>query len=202
MAIVGASGARSAGEAVRGGADLVQVRAKELSSRALLALVREVIAAVGSADRVIVNSRPDIALLAGARGVHLPESGLAPRAVREAFPGLLIGASRHDRAGLEEAALQGADFAMVGPVFETPGKEPRVLGVARLGELLRGLQMPVLAVGGVSPGDVAVLRSCGVAGVAAIRPFARPEGASGAAASFREALDADGGRGASGGVAP
>jgi thiamine-phosphate diphosphorylase len=195
MAIVGAGGARSAGEALRGGADFVQVRAKELSSRALLALVRDVIAAAGSADRILVNSRPDIAALAGARGVHLPESGLDPRSVRAAFPGLLIGVSRHDRAGLEKAALDGADFAMVGPVYETPGKESRALGVSGFAELLRGLKVPVLAVGGVTKGDVGALRSCGAAGIAAIRPFAPAERARDAAASFRTALDAGRGRG-------
>ncbi len=194
MAIVGAGGARSAREAIRGGADYVQVRAKELSSREFLALVRDVIAAVGRADRIIVNSRPDIAALAGARGVHLPESGLDPRGVREAFPVLLIGVSRHDRAGLERAALDEADFAMVGPVFETPGKESRALGVAGLGELVSGLRVPVLAVGGVTPGDAAALQSCGVAGLAAIRPFASTERAREAAAAFRAALDAGRGR--------
>lgn len=197
MAIVGASGARSAGEAIRGGADLVQVRAKELTARALLALVRDVIAAAG-ADRVLVNSRPDIALLAGARGVHLPESGLDPRSVGEAFPGLLIGVSRHDRAGLERAVSDEADFAILGPAFETPGKEARALGVARLEDFLRGLKVPVLAVGGVTPNDAAALLACGAAGIAALRPFANPEGASRAAASFREAFDEGGGRGARG----
>ena len=201
MAIVGPSGARSAGAAIRGGADLVQVRAKEMTSRQLTALVREVICEVGRADLVLVNSRPDIALLTGALGVHLPESGLDPRSVRQAFPGLLIGVSRHDRIGLERADSQGADFAMVGPVFETPGKETRALGVARLSELLFGLKIPVLAVGGVAPHHAFALLACGASGLAAIRPFANPEGASPAATSFREALDDGGGRGPGGGGA-
>ena len=189
MAIVGPSGARSAGEAIRGGADLVQVRAKELASRELLALVRDVIAEVGRADLVLVNSRPDIAELTGALGVHLPESGLDPRVVRRAFPGLLIGVSRHDRAGLEQAAWQGADFAVVGPAFETPGKEARALGVDRLETIVLGVTMPVLVVGGVTPGHVGALLARGVRGVAAIRPFASPPEAFGAATAFREALD-------------
>ncbi len=193
MAIVGPSGARSAAEAIRGGADLVQVRAKELSSRRLTALVLEVIAAVGRADLVLVNSRPDIASLTGALGVHLPESGLDPQGVRQAFPGLLIGVSRHDRAGLDRAASQGVDFAMVGPAFETPGKEARALGLARLSELLSGLKMPVLVVGGVAPDNAAALLACGAAGLAAIRPFEHPENASKAAASFRVELDGRGG---------
>jgi len=198
MAIVGAGGARSAAAAIRGGADLVQVRARERDSRGLVALVRDVIGEVGRADLVLVNSRPDIAEITGALGVHLPESGLDPRSVRLAFPGLRIGVSRHDRAGLERAVADGADFAILGPAFETPGKEARALGVARLELLLRGLKLPVLAVGGVAPSDAASLLACGASGVAAIRPFANPETASRAAASFREALDEGGGRGARG----
>ena len=199
MAIVGAGGACSAAEAVRGGADLVQVRAKDLTSRELVALVREVIAEVGRADRILVNSRPDIAELTGAAGVHLPESGLDPRSVRRAFPRLLIGVSRHDRAGLERAAEDNADFIVVGPAFKTPGKEERALGVARIGELLSGGRTPVLAVGGIAPGNVAALLAAGVRGIAAIRPFASPGRASMAAASFRKALDAGGSREARGG---
>jgi len=192
MAIVGLSGARSAGAAIRGGADFVQVRAKNLGSRDLAALVRDVIAEAGRPDVVLVNSRPDIAELTGARGVHLPETGLDPRAVRRAFPGLLIGVSRHDARGLERAADAGADFALVGPVFETPGKEPHAFGPTRLEELLRGLKMPVLAVGGMTPDRVEVLRRCGVRGVAAIRPFENPAEAEEASAAFRQALEARG----------
>ena len=192
MAIVGAGGARSAREAVRGGADLVQVRAKELNSRELLRLVRAVIAEVGAADRVFVNSRPDIAELTGALGVHLPESGLDPRSVRRAFPGLQLGVSRHDRPGLDRAAREEADFAILGPALQTPGKEARALGVARLAELVSGLRLQVLAVGGIAPGDVPELLASGVRGIAALRPFVSPEGASSAALAFREALDGEG----------
>src|SRR5204862_4695539 len=116
---------------------------------------------VGRADRVLVNSRPDIARITGALGVHLPESGLDPRSVRQSFPGLLIGVSRHDCAGLEEAARQGADFALLGPAFTTPGKEEHALGLQRIEESLRGLGLPVLAVGGVKAGHVTALLACG-----------------------------------------
>jgi len=192
MAIVGAGGARCAAEAFRGGADLVQVRAKELTSRDLVALVREVIAETGRADRILVNSRPDIAELTGARGVHLPESGLDPRSVRRAFPGLLVGVSRHDRGGLEGTAGDQADYVMIGPVFETPGKEALAFGVPGLQELVPAAKIPVLAVGGIAPGHVEALLAAGVRGVAAIRPFASANRARPAAASFREALDRGG----------
>lgn len=189
MAIVGSGGVLSAVHALQGGADLVQVRAKELTGCDLMALVRAVVAAIGDGDRVIVNGRPDIAHLAGARGVHLPESGLDPREVRRVFPGLLVGVSRHDREGLERAVDERADYAMLGPVFNTPGKADRALGTVRFHEHVRGLSIPVIAVGGVAPGTVRATLDSGASGIAAIRPFIDAWMARTEAASLRSALD-------------
>lgn len=190
MAIIGQDGALAAGRAVRGGADLVQVRAKHLSSRALMRLVRQVIVEVGDASRVIVNSRPDIAEGAGAVGVHLPESGLDPRAVRRAFPVLCVSVSRHDRAGLERAVAEGADFAVFGPVFETPGKSAHAWGVSGLATATRGMGLRVIAVGGVTALNASGIIGCGTAGVAAIRPFEDPLRAEAEATALRNSLDA------------
>ncbi len=190
MAIVGAEGAIAAGRAVRGGADLVQVRAKQLSSGALMRLVRDVITEVGDAGRVIVNSRPDIAERAGVAGVHLPESGLDPRAVRRAFPGLGVSVSRHDRPGLEQAEAEGADFAILGPVFDTPGKGAHVLGASGLRAALRGVGVRVIAVGGITALNASETIGCGASGVAAIRPFADPVEAEIEATHLRDGLDA------------
>jgi thiamine-phosphate diphosphorylase len=189
MAIVGAGGALSASRAVEGGADLVQVRAKHLSSRALERLVREVISGARPSARVLVNSRPDIAELADAWGVHLPEAGLDPKSVRRAFPRLVIGVSRHDRAGLERAIDEGADYALLGPVFDSPLKEGRALGLDRLREMLRGLAIPVLAVGGVTPGNAALVLDHGARGIAAIRPFEDEEASGHQAMRFRVSVD-------------
>ena len=189
MAIVGAGGAGSAGRAVQGGADLVQVRAKELSAGCLMSLVRDVVAEVGDGVRVIVNSRPDIAERAGAGGVHLPESGLTLLAVRRFFPGLSVSVSGHDSEALRRAALEGADFAILGPAFDTPGKEDRALGVDRVREMLSGLALPVILVGGVVPGNCGSLILAGARGVAAIRPFSNPDDALPSSASYRRALD-------------
>jgi len=188
MAIVRARDARSTGKAIHNNADLVQVRAKELTSRDLARLVREVIAEVGRADRVLVNSRPDIAEITGALGVHLPESGLDPLSVRRSFPGLRIGVSRHDRAGLDRAKDEGADFALLGPAFPTPGKEGRALGMIRLEETLKGLGLPVILVGGITPANAATVIGAGAQGVAAIRPFEDPKVARSSAGAFRQTL--------------
>ncbi|MBK5255663.1 MAG: thiamine phosphate synthase [Vicinamibacteria bacterium] len=192
MAIVGEGGARSAGQAVRGGADLIQVRAKELCGRDLASLVREVVAEVGAPDRVIVNSRADIAELTGACGVQLPESGLDPRDVRRAFPGLLIGVSRHGRAGLERAGGAGADFAILGPVFGTPGKQGRMMGLDGFQAIFHGLAIPILAVGGVSAANAPEILARGARGLAAIRLFADPSRAQAQARELRKAMDGAG----------
>lgn len=189
MVIVGEGGARSAGEAIRGGADLVQVRAKHLSSRNLIDLVRQVVLEIGSAERVVVNSRPDIAALTGAWGVHLPESGLDAPSVRAAFPQLRVGVSRHDRQGLDRAVAEGADYALLGPVFETPGKEARVMGVAAFGDAVRRLPLPVFAVGGINLERLGTLLAAGASGAAAIRPFAFEATTREEARRWRLALD-------------
>jgi thiamine-phosphate pyrophosphorylase len=163
---------RLAGAAARAGVDFVQVREKDLLARALRGLVGEVVAAVaGTGARVLVNGRPDVAVAAGAHGVQLPEEGLPVREVRDAFPGLVIGASRHSLEGARRAEDEGADFVVFGPVFATPGKEARAFGTTRLAEAARGLRIPVHAIGGIEPATAASAVAAGARGLAAIRTF-------------------------------
>lgn len=191
MAIVGKGGALSARASIEGGADLVQVRAKELVGRDLMVLVRDVVAELGGGDRVIVNSRPDVAERAGAWGVHLPESGLDVREVRSTFPRLRIGVSRHSRDGLLRAADEGADYALLGPMFSTPLKEDRVLRTSEWTQWL-GLvgALPVIAVGGITPENALRPIVGGCRGVAAIRLFQEPGRATEEARRLRGVLSA------------
>ena len=158
--------------AARAGLDLVQVREKDLAGGALLELVREIVRAVeGTPTRVLVNGRPDVACAAGAHGVQLPADGLPVAAVRAAFPQLVIGASCHDASEVRTAAVEGASFAVLGPVFATPGKESRALGAGALAGIARDAGIPVFAIGGIDALTAEVARAAGVHGVAAIRPF-------------------------------
>jgi thiamine-phosphate pyrophosphorylase len=183
--------ARRAAEAAGAGVDLVQVREKDLADRALRDLVAAVRAAVsGTATRVLVNGRPDVALAAGAHGVQLPEEGLPVAEVKRAFPTLVIGASCHSVDSARRAAGDGADFILLGPVFATPGKEERTLGLDTLSAAVSAVNVPVHAIGGVTPVRVAALRAAGARGAAAIRPFL--EGPPGA--MIRAFRDAEGGR--------
>jgi thiamine-phosphate diphosphorylase len=161
-----------AAAAARAGVDVVQVREKTLSDRALLAVVSAVRAALRPLPtRLLVNGRPDIALAAGADGVQVPEDGLPVADVKRAFPSLTVGASCHSVDAVRRAAGEGADFVLLGPVFATPGKEERVLGLDVLAAAASAVAVPVHAIGGVTPARVPALRAAGARGGAAIRPF-------------------------------
>jgi thiamine-phosphate pyrophosphorylase len=159
-------------EAAEAGVDRVQVREKDLGGRGLRALVSDILAATsGTAARILVNGRPDVAVAAGAHGIQLPEDGLPVSATKRAFPGLEVGASRHTVEGARRAEDEGADFVLLGPIFATPGKEERALGVGPLSEAARSLRIPVHAVGGIDAGNARLVVEAGASGLAAIRAF-------------------------------
>lgn len=172
-----------AGAAGRAGVDIVQVRERGLGDRTLLRLVERIVAAVdASATRVVVNDRADIAIAAGAAGVHLKDGGPPPMRVRAIVPaGCLIGRSVHrpEDVRLAEQA-HGVDYAICGTVFESaskPGRQP--LGLDGLAAVVRAAALPVLAIGGVDAGNASLVAGTGAAGVAAIGYFADGCGRSG-----------------------
>jgi thiamine-phosphate pyrophosphorylase len=156
---------------------LVQLREKNLRGRVLYELAAAAAGlARGSATRVLVNDRADIARAAGCDGVHLTTDSLHARTVRRAFgEGFLIGVSTHAPAEAREARDGGADFAVFGPVFDTPSKRaygPPV-GLEALSSAARELMpFPVVALGGVSSENAAEALRAGAAGVAGISLFA------------------------------
>jgi thiamine-phosphate pyrophosphorylase len=165
--------------AARDGVDLVQVRERDLDDRALLALVRRVIAEVADTPaRVLVNDRLDVALAAGAHGVHLRGDSIAASRVRAIAPrGFLVGRSVH---ALDEAIAidrEGAvDYLIFGTVFASagkPGGHP-VAGVEALARVCAAVRTPVLAVGGIDAARAVEARRAGAQGVAAIGVFAGP----------------------------
>ncbi len=159
--------------AVAAGVDLIQIRERDLATRALLALVEAAVArARGTATRILVNDRLDVALAAGA-ALHLPTHGFPVADVRRAYPDLLIGASCHNLEELGRAEEGGADFVVFGPIFETPSKKPYgpPLGVEKLAEVARAAKIPVLALGGITLVNAAACLQAGAAGLAAISLF-------------------------------
>lgn len=168
----------SLAEGLAPGTLAIQVREKDLCAKDLLKLVRDVVSAVrGRGVPVFVNDRADLALAAGADGVHLPGNGLDPADLRRVYPGL-IGVSTHSCAELSSLEPGVVDFATFGPVFSTPSKmaygPPQ--GVKALREAVDASRVPVFAIGGIKAETARDLKGTGIAGIAAISAvLASPE---------------------------
>ncbi|WP_418062240.1 thiamine phosphate synthase [Pimelobacter simplex] len=151
------------------GIDGFQVREKSLGTGDLVALTRSVLAAVRPRGAtVVVNDRLDVALAAGADGVHLGASDLAVADARRLAPGLLVGATCRSRDEVVAAAEAGADYAGFGPVHATSSKDglPAALGVAAV-TAAAGV-LPLVAIGGLDAARAAEVRAAGAHGVAVI----------------------------------
>lgn len=171
--------------------ELFQVRERDLDARPLAALVRELVAATrGSATRLIVNDRLDVALACGADGVHLRADSMSIGDARRLAPaGFLIGRSVHS---VEEAAVAfSADYLIAGTVFRTSSKPAQTacLGERGLAAIVRAASAPVLAIGGVSADTVDAVARAGAAGVAAIGLFSTPSDIAPAASALRTRFD-------------
>ena len=157
--------------AIEGGAGVVQVRMKSSPAGVILAAAREIVALAAGRALVIVNDRADLALLAGADGVHVGNDDLpAAEARRIVGPGLLVGRSTRTLAEAREAIVQGADHVGFGPMFATRTKsiaaEPRGLGALR--EVASGLGAPVVAIGGITLETIGEVARAGAAAAAVI----------------------------------
>jgi thiamine-phosphate pyrophosphorylase len=193
-------------EAARAGVDYIQLREKDLSTRELEMLARDALTAVrngvplrtenrelrtGLRTRLLINSRTDVALSAGADGVHLRADDIAPHELRQVLEvsahqppvtdHFLVAASCHTAADVFHAGSEAADFAVFAPVFEKKDapafekpvfekKDTHLTGLAALREACRA-KIPVLALGGVTVENAASCLNAGAAGIAAIRLF-------------------------------
>jgi thiamine-phosphate pyrophosphorylase len=154
--------------AIAAGVDMIQIREKDLAARQLLELVCQVRdLAAGSPTRVLVNDRLDIALAADIDGVHLPANGLPPAAVRPCVK--VLGISTHTLQEAIDAKRAQSDFIVFGPIFDTPGKT--AVGIEALREITSRVNIPVLAIGGITPENIQQVLTAGAAGIAGIRLF-------------------------------
>jgi thiamine-phosphate pyrophosphorylase len=165
--------------AAAAGAGWIQIREKDLDSRALAELARFAIAETRETSaRVLVNDRLDVALAANAAGVHLGENSLPVEVVSEwrrssGRLDFLIGVSCHSLESARAAERGGADYIFFGPVFATPSKAAfgAPQGTGRLREVCASAGIPVLAIGGVNAENARACIAAGAAGIAAIRLF-------------------------------
>ncbi|WP_205708539.1 thiamine phosphate synthase [Kineococcus siccus] len=176
---------------VAGGVTAVQVRAKDAPDRELLALVRsvqEVLRDTGVA--LLVDDAVDVALLAGADGVHLGQSDLPAAQVRDLVgPDLLLGLSVSSVEEVRAAPLDALDYLGVGPVWATPTK-PRAaapLGPAGVAAVVAAAALPCVAIGGLHAGTVAALRDTGVAGFCVVSEICAAADPAAAARGLRAA---------------
>jgi thiamine-phosphate pyrophosphorylase len=160
--------------ALESGIEFIQIREKHLSARQLTAHVEAVLQLPNPHHtRILVNDRLDIALACRAHGVHLRANSISPRLLRNTTPrGFLIAVSCHSIADLE--AAEGADFAVLSPIFETPGKGSP-LGLRYLAQAVHTSPVPVFALGGVTEERIPTCLRLGAKGVAGIRLFRLPD---------------------------
>jgi thiamine-phosphate pyrophosphorylase len=181
-------------EAAHAGIDLIQIREPRLDDRSLLTVVRAAIdAGAGTGARVIVNDRLDVALAAGAAGVHLRGNSFDAADARRLAPEeFLIGRSVHSVAEAVHAEKGGGcDYLVFGTVFPSatkPAGHPAA-GVEALERVCAAVTLPVLAIGGATVANTPRIAASGASGIAAISLFADVEGMVGTVRTVRRLFD-------------
>jgi len=169
--VVGADPVAQAVEALAGGASVLQLRVKERPAGEVLAVAERLVALARGRALVIVNDRADLAVLAGADGVHVGDEDLPVAAARAVVgPDLLVGRSTRTLADGLAALAEGADHVGFGPIFATATKRieeaPRGLGM--LAEVASRLPAPVVAIGGIGLDTIGPVAAAGAAAAAVI----------------------------------
>ena len=160
---------------MEGGANLVQLREKDLPAGQLLTLARELREITRGRALLFINDRVDVALACDADGVQLGEEGLPPEAAhRVAGDRLLVGRSVHSVEGALEAETKDADLLVVGTIFPTVSHEVTgPAGIGLLEEVSGRVRVPVLAIGGVKADNVESVIRAGAAGAAVVTAITR-----------------------------
>jgi thiamine-phosphate pyrophosphorylase len=168
----------------------LQLRDKPAGAGELLALARRLQRRVGAAGGVLlVNDRPDVAVLAGARGVHLGQDDLPVPEVHRLWPALLVGVSTHDVAQARQAQADGADYVAVGSVFPTTSKGGfELVGLDTLRGVRAEIRVPLVAIGGITLSRVPAVVAAGADGVAVISAVTGAPDPGAAAARLLEAV--------------
>lgn len=175
--------------ALKGGADIIQLREKGLPAREIFGLARDLKKICESYDALfILNDRLDVALAAGADGVHLGQDDLPVQDARKLVsrPDFLIGCSTHSLEQARAAVKDGADYLGCGPVFSTPTKpDYEAQGLELVREYRRHIEIPFVAIGGIDEANVELVKNAGARCVAAVRAVFDREDIESAARSLK-----------------
>jgi thiamine-phosphate pyrophosphorylase len=183
-------------KAVQGGADVIQLRYKSAPALDLFRLGQEILPVIQAAgSQLLINDRVDVALALEATGVHLAAKSLPVPSVRALFHGRdqatqLIGCSVHSVEEARQAEQLGASYVTYGHIFATnskPGLPPR--GVDALRQVVEAVNIPVLAIGGITKDNIDEVLATGVAGIAVIGAVMADQDPERAARSLREKMD-------------
>jgi len=173
------------------GISTIQLRERDLSARELVALAREVRVVTGSCNsQLLINDRIDVALALEGVGVHLRSNSLPPSVARRLLgPQRLMGISVHSVEEAVQAESQGANYIVLGPIYETPSKQMfgPPLGIQTLEKACRLVRIPIVGIGGVTAERAREMRRAGAFGVAVITAIL---GADDVESATREMLDA------------
>jgi thiamine-phosphate pyrophosphorylase len=180
------------GAALRAGVRAIQLREKDLPTRPLLMLARELSEASKPHNaRLVINDRIDLALVLGSQAVHLPVGSAAPSIARRLLGvDALIGCSAHSADEALQAEAAGADFVVLGPVFETPTKRAfgAPIGLQELARARSHCRVPLFAIGGITPKRVCEVQHAGAHGVAVVRGVMAADDVERACVEFLTAL--------------
>jgi thiamine-phosphate pyrophosphorylase len=180
-------------ECLAAGLPALQLREKDLGAAELARLGRALrVATTEHGAALIINDRVDVALAVGADGVQRTSTSLAVAdIVTIADKRLRVGASVHGLEEAVQAAEAGADWIVFGPVYDTPSKRAYgpAQGLQALERVSRGVRVPVIAIGGITPERVGEVRRAGARGVAAISAILAAPSPARATRHFLEALD-------------
>jgi thiamine-phosphate pyrophosphorylase len=161
--------------ALKWGVQFIQVREKDLSDQILFEKVKRIVAlAKGTKCKILVNDRADIALAAGAHGIHLPSTGFRATDLRPWLPDhFLIGKSVHTEKEIQSAYKEGADYLLLGHIFPTPSKSGlgKPVGLEFLKKVCTRFPIPIFALGGINTNRIQSILESGAVGVAGIRLF-------------------------------
>ena len=174
-----------------GGADMVQLREKGMSVRDLIALARHlktVCAHYGAL--LIVNDRPDVALLADAHGVHIGQDDIPLSAARRIVGhAKIVGVSAHSLKQALDAQGAGADYTTCGPLWATPTKpDARPVGLGLIAQYKAMVKIPFFCIGGIAPSNVGEVLSAGAERIAAVRSIWNAANPRAAAREFKDQI--------------